>query len=248
MQMKDSLVQWLAQWQTLNPQDRLSRLLLNSISAKASVLLERQFRCRLAAGCHQDIPDLVNRALEVMVHKLATYDPNKGTFQGWLFSCCMQPVFREHLRSLRYQMVSLPRYIALLEARYHGQPIQRNAWVQTLSRQEAATELARVLPLLAGGQRFISLRKTLPHLPAEPETQLKLIPSHQARLLSELKRLPPREQVVIRQVFFQGLPQTEIAQALNLTPARINQLKKQALQRLQRALGKTFFEECLVEN
>lgn len=59
----------------------------------------------------------------------------------------------------------------------------------------------------------------------------------QKRLAREVTKLPEKEAVVIRQHYDNGLPFSQIAALLELTPGRISQLHRSALERLRRRVG-----------
>ncbi|WP_287129320.1 sigma-70 family RNA polymerase sigma factor [Candidatus Cyanaurora vandensis] len=234
----------MSRWQGLTglEQQRVLRVL----SVQASHYLRATFHRRLplTPASQQEIPDLVNRALEQMVQKLPQFDPSRGNFTTWLYHCCVRPVLREHLRQLNYRLVSLEQYLLLLEARTSQSALPRGTrlaeYVAALSPVQAKTELQRVTTHRAQGQRFLSIRypETLPMpQPTVPETDSFC----QARLQTQLAQLPTNERVVVVGIFFWGHSQRQIAQQLKISPVRVHQLKTQALRRLRRRLGEDFW-------
>lgn len=59
----------------------------------------------------------------------------------------------------------------------------------------------------------------------------------QTRLLREVVRLPEKEALVIRQHYDHGLAFAQIAELLELSPGRISQLHRSALERLRKRVG-----------
>ena len=59
----------------------------------------------------------------------------------------------------------------------------------------------------------------------------------QARLASEVQKLPEKEAVIVRQHYHNGLSLAQIAELLDLSRGRISQLHRSALERLRKRIG-----------
>lgn len=59
----------------------------------------------------------------------------------------------------------------------------------------------------------------------------------QARLAAEVKKLPEKEGVIVRQHYHNGLSLAQIAELLDLSRGRISQLHRSALERLRKRIG-----------
>jgi RNA polymerase sigma factor for flagellar operon FliA len=59
----------------------------------------------------------------------------------------------------------------------------------------------------------------------------------QARLAAEVKKLPEKEAVIVRQHYHNGLSLAQIAELLDLSRGRISQLHRSALERLRKRIG-----------
>lgn len=59
----------------------------------------------------------------------------------------------------------------------------------------------------------------------------------QARLAAEVKKLPEKEAVIVRQHYHNGLSLAQIAELLDLSRGRISQLHRAALERLRKRIG-----------
>jgi len=214
------------------------------VSVSARRYLEQILRHRLppTAISRQDLPDLVHRALELMVHKYAQFDPALGDLPTWLYHCCAQPALKEYLRGLHYRLVPLQTYRSLLLARSQADSLPQTTvlarHVASLSDQTVRQELDRIQHHSQRGQRYLSLRiiPSLPSLPTREED------SYQEDLRLALRQLPTPEQTVLQGIYFRGYSQREIAEQLNISAVRVHQLKNQALKRLRRQLGEDFWQ------
>lgn len=59
----------------------------------------------------------------------------------------------------------------------------------------------------------------------------------QARLVTEVQKLPEKEAVIVRQHYHNGLSLAQIAELLDLSRGRISQLHRSALERLRKRIG-----------
>lgn len=212
------------------------------VSASARRYLEKILYHRLprTAISRQDLPDLVHRALELMVQKYTQFDPALGDFSTWLYHCCAQPALKEYLRGLHYQLVPVQTYRSLLLARAQAHTLPQTTvlarHVASLSNQTVRQELDRTQHHSQRGHRHLSLR-IMPLIPQRLQEEA----SYQEDLRLALGQLPTTEQTVVRGIYFRGYSQRELAQQLNISAVRVHQLKNQALKRLRRHLGEDFW-------
>ncbi len=242
--------EWIGRWQNLAPSHPQRRLLLEAITARAQRWLRTILTRRLPATAlsQQDLPDLIHRALELMLQKLADFDAQRGDFQTWLFYFCGQPVLGEYLRGLNYRSVKLGHYHKLLNTPKSGIPASPvRELVQGMNAQEIAWEQQRVTQLLEKGRKCINVRygPQMISLSVLEEGGIALSSPQEdhdtnERLWKAIKKLPPREYAVVIGVFFEGQAQNQLAAQMQVSTVRIHQLKKRALCRLALILGKDF--------
>jgi len=236
-----------------------TRALLAQILLASEPLIRQFFRQILASDSLGELDDLVNRTLERISRKLATYDATRSTYISWLKYQCVRPVFKQHLTEIGYRTVRLDQYIAGLEERLSGQ--QRPAThivhrlADTLSPTEARAELHQMRRLQEKG-RLVILRRDPRRVTCSLNTPVLentlgeddlLAPAPEAETASEsllrrglrlgLERLSERERTAIVGVYFAQRPRKEIAREVGVSAARLGQLIRQGLKRLREILG-----------
>ena len=123
----------------------------------------RLSRIALAIGIPpDDVPDLVQDALFAAHRRLRSFDPQKGTIEGWLSASLVRRA-RNAFRAERRRRRMVERFGAFFERRARSRP---------MDAVEARLTLARLLGALTDGQREVIALYEIGELTAEDTGRL----------------------------------------------------------------------------
>jgi RNA polymerase sigma-B factor len=212
--------------------------------------LARQLAGRFNRAAERE--DLEQVARLALLQAVRTYDPRRGC-QFSTFAVRMILGAIQHYVRDRAPAVRIPRRWWDLRPRIHQAAA---AFAQAAGREPTIAELAERLGVseedVAGALEVHTLYRpmSLDDPCARPEStgseplagslgaRDPLLEMVEQRLLLQqaLEELPRRLREILRQRFFQGLTQQEVAQILGLSQMHVSRLERQALVRLRQSL------------
>ena len=205
---------------------------------------------RRAMGGRPDLDDLISAGAVGLLESLERFDPARGvrfeTYSGWRIVGAMyddQRHFAWPSHALRLKAQRLRQ--AEEELRHAlGRPVSDAELAHALDMPQP--ELARIRPHAGhvapfslnglANERDVPAAETVADRRPGPDRKLR---AEEARdlLLGALKNLPDNERITLLLIYFEQLKQVEIAGVLKVTPARVSQIHRKALERLVRRLG-----------
>jgi RNA polymerase sigma-B factor len=202
----------------------------------------------------EPVEDLVSVGMIGLINAVDRFDPDRGvkfaTFAVPTIRGEIRRYFRDHTWAIR-----VPRRIQELSLRARE---AQEEWALRRGRAPTYSELAQVLNVtpedlveaLEVGRQYESVslestaeddledRPTAADRAGEEDRELEALPQRD-QLVRALRRLQPRERVVIILRYFHDLSQQEVGKRLGVSQMHVSRLQHQALRNLRKILGPT---------
>lgn len=184
------------------------------------------------------LDDLIQVGFIGLIKAIDRFDPERGAnFTGYAVPTIVGEI--QHYFRDQEQAVSLPRRLHDLRRRAE-QEIDRltQQLDRTPSQQEIAAALNASVEDLAAARAdtVISLESAQgSHALGAGDTELERS-EDRAAIVQILRRLSPRERIVLYLRFYLGLPQTEVAKRLGISQMQVSRLQHRSLEKIKRSI------------
>lgn len=205
----------------------------------------------LPLGSGVDLEDLVSEGQIGLIQAVDKYDPRKGIPFGAFASSRIQGAMTDYLRRSDHLSRDLRSQVKQL-VKAQGELSQKLG--RAVSLHESALELGlngsqlkKLLNILMHKEGPLSLSQPVNTKRGKNQIDVAQKGSKnpdeiaefnelQSILTSEMGKLRPQERQIIKSRYQDGLSQEEVGEQLDLSPSRVSQLEKGALNKLARTL------------
>lgn len=241
--------QWWSQWRGSQDTEARDRLV------EAYLWLVRYVSGRLMVGLPPQFEqeDVEGHGCFGLLEAINRYDPGRGVrFETyaipWIRGSCLEGIrAQQWAPAMRRRVRELEKAQAQLEERLGRSPRpeeladELGISMQTLEKRIAEVGCVTVLSLdetFSGDDDSLNLGNCLADLASPDPEVLAESAERQQLLTAAIAGLPPQEQMVVTLYYYEGLLFREIAETLDLSPARISQLHSKAILRLRGKLAR----------
>jgi RNA polymerase sigma-B factor len=248
-----------AEWDALTTTEALRRLretgdpaLRGHVVEQHAGLVRHVAKDYLDSG--EPMEDIVAVGMIGLIHAVDRFDPERGvkfaTFAVPTIRGEIRRYFRDHTWGIR-----VPRRIQELSLRARE---AQEHWTSRRGRPPTYAELALALNVtqedlveaLEVGRQYESVslesamdgaaedRPSALDRAGEEDAELKNLPERD-QMLRAMRRLPPRERVVLVLRFFQDLSQQEVGRRLGISQMHVSRLQHQALRAMRKIIGRS---------